>query len=287
MTDQMNTTQNQQSQALIEKKTDITANVLTRVDELQKAGGLMLPKDYVPANALKAAYIILSDPKTNLLAKSSKESVAQALFKMVVWGLSPLKGQCYFVPYGDKLECVADYSGNILLAKRYGGLKDIKANAIFEGDDFDFGIDIDGRRKIIKHKQSLQSIDGKVIGAYAIYRMQDGTTDTEVMSMEMIKKSWEQGGAKGNSLAHKNFSDQMACKTVINRACKLIIRTSSDAILKDEETDEQTHEYKADANHGDIIDTTAIDVVDEEPMSIEEPALTDPLKGDSPVEMQF
>lgn len=220
-------------------KKDISAQVLARVDEFRRGGELRLPKDYSPENALKSAYIVLTEtPKgqPSLLSRCSKESVANALLKMVVWGLTPLKRQCYFVPYGDKLECVPDYSGNIAMAKRYGGLKSIKANAVFAGDVFVYEVGPDGRRRLKEHTQSLESINGEVVGAYAVYSLEDGTTDMEVMSMQMIRNAWSQGGSKGASPAHKNFADQMACKTVINRACKLIIRGSDDSVLYDDET---------------------------------------------------
>lgn len=275
----------EQPQELATVKRDISAQVLAKVDTFQRTGELRLPKDYSPENALKSAYIILSDPKNNLLAKCTKESVATALLKMVTWGLSPLKSQCYFIPYGDKLECTPDYSGNIALAKRYGGLRSIKANAIFEGDEFEFEVGMDGRRRVTHHKQTLESIDSPVVGAYAVYELEDGTTDTEVMSIDMIHKAWGQGATKGNSPAHKNFADQMAQKTVINRACKLLIRSSSDAVLMgaDSETELEapnryTKEVELEANQGDIIDIPTEEVTSE-------PATDEPAPADSPEPM--
>ena len=216
-------------------KKDISTQVLAKIETFQKSGELTLPKDYNPENALKSAYILLSDPKNNILAKCSKESVAEALLKMVVYGVSPIKKQCYFIPYGDKLECSISYAGNIVTAKRYGNLKSIKANAIFEGDEFEFEVDaITGRRKVVKHKQTLESVGGlKLKGAYAVYELNDGTIDVEVMNIAQIQAAWGQGGAGGNSPAHKKFPDQMACKTVINRACKLLISSSDDSVLYD------------------------------------------------------
>lgn len=54
---------------------------------------------------------------------------------------------------------------------------------------------------------------------------------------------------KGNSPAHKNFPDQMACKTVINRACKLLIRASDDAVLYNKEDDEPKDYADEDTKH--------------------------------------
>lgn len=233
--------------AVANVKKDISAQVLAKIDAFQKSGELTLPKDYNAENALKSAYIMLSDPKNNILEKCDKSSIAEALLKMVVYGVSPIKKQCYFIPYGQKLECSISYAGNIVTAKRYGNLKDIKANAIFEGDTFEFEVDnTTGKRKILKHIQTLESIgSNKVKGAYAVIFMKDGSVDVEVMSIAQIEQAWGQGGSKGNSPAHKNFKDQMACKTVINRACKLLISSSDDSVLYDpleEENIDVTHE---------------------------------------------
>lgn len=265
----------QNNTQLAEVKKDISAQVLAKIDAFQKSGELTLPKDYNAENALKSAYIILSDPKNNILAKCDKSSVAEALLKMVVYGVSPIKKQCYFIPYGEKLECSISYSGNIVSAKRYGNLKSIKANAIFDGDTFEFEVDsTTGRRKIIKHIQTLDSVGtNKIKGAYAVYELNDGTTDVEVMNINQITSSWEQGGSKGNSPAHKKFADQMACKTVINRACKLLISSSDDSILYDPLEDDKIidvtsedvqHEIKTKANKETLDFSNTEDAVVEE-----------------------
>lgn len=247
------------STQVAEIKKDISTQVLAKIDSFQKSGELTLPKDYNAENALKSAYIILSDPKNNILEKCDKGSVAEALLKMVVYGVSPIKKQCYFIPYGNKLECSISYAGNIAIAKRYGKLKTIKANAIFKGDTFEFEVDaVTGRRKIIKHIQTLDSIGtNEIVGAYAVYELNDGVTDVEVMNINQIRMAWGQGGSKGASPAHKNFADQMAAKTVINRACKLLISSSDDSVLYDPLEDEKvidvtaenvSHEIEQEAN---------------------------------------
>lgn len=224
-------TQNQVATA----QKNITDSVLAKIEVFKQAGELKLPKDYSPENALKAAYLVLLETKTSdkkpVLDVCSKESIANSLLKMVVWGLSPLKKQCDFIAYGDKLQCDPEYTGNILLAKRYGGMVDYKPNAIFKGDDFKYEIGHNGRKRIITHSQSLESVGGEVLGAYFWYKLADGTEDVEVMNIVQIRNAWNQGAMKGNSGAHKNFTDQMAIKTVANRACKLLIRASDDAPL--------------------------------------------------------
>lgn len=236
--------------ATVEDKV-ITNQVLAKINQFQQNGELTLPSSYSPENALKSAWLILQETvdmnKKPVLEVCTKVSIANCLLDMVVQGLSPVKKQCYFIAYGSKLQLSRSYLGAIAVAKRVGNVKEVRANCIFDGDEFDYEIDVTtGRLKIIKHKPSLENINlSKIKGAYAIIIYNDESTSVEVMNIEQIKTSWNQGKAKGNSPAHQNFSDEMAKKTVINRALKIVIGSSDDAGLYDEKetpTTEQTVE---------------------------------------------
>ena len=223
-------------------KKDITTQVLSKVNTFTESGELKLPKDYSPENALKSAYIKLTenpDGKGALLDKCDKSSIAEALLKMVVYGLTPQKNQVYFIPYGNKLNCTVSYMGNIATAKRYNpNITDIKARAITKGEDFEFEFKQEtGKVVVLKHKQTLESIGSKeIIGAYSLIYYKDGSFEVgDIMNIEQIRQAWNQGAMKGGSPAHKNFPDEMSKRTVINRTCKKLINTSSDAILMDDE----------------------------------------------------
>lgn len=237
----------------------ITGDVLNSVNSRIEAKSLTLPKDYSAENALQAAYLQLKDDPNKALEKCTYESVTKALFHMVTKGLNPAKNQCYFIPYGNELKLSVSYMGNIALAKRFGNVKTIKGQAIFNGDDFMFEVDPQtGRKRIIHHKQTLDSLGTEqVIGAYAIIEFEDGTFDAEIMNIKQIEKAWNQGAMKGNSPAHKNFRDQMAIKSVINRATKIVIGSSDDSIFYDDTDDkidaDVKHEVKENANKKEIV----------------------------------
>jgi recombination protein RecT len=238
----MNTT----TQPAVAEK-DITTQVLQKVQAFEKSGELRIPKDYSPENALKGAMLVLNELKTKdgspALQYCSKTSIAQALLKMVVEGLSVLKKQGYFIPYDKELTWIRSYQGSIALAKRVAEVKEVNAVVVYQNDLFEYGIDVKtGRQVIYKHDQKLGNIaNDKIIAAYAIVIYKDGSTDATIMSMDEIRAAWNQGAPKGNSPAHKNFTQEMAKKTVINRACKTPINSSTDVILVggyDEENDE-------------------------------------------------
>lgn len=260
-----------QTTAVAEIKKDISAQVLAKIDSFQKSGELKLPKDYSVENALKSAYLILSESK--VLEKCTKASIADSLLKMAVYAVSPLKKQCYFIPYGNQLTCQISYAGNISAAKRYGGLKSIKGNAIFEDDVFKFEVDsITGRKKVIEHTQTLESISKSLKGAYAVYELNDGSIDVEIMNMDQIRQAWKQGATKGESPAHKNFPDQMAIKTVINRACKLLINSSDDSVLYfDDEFSDVINDSVSNNVDAEIIENANTETIDFKELANEEP----------------
>ena len=241
----------------VQKYENISEQVLARIEEFQKSGGMVLPKDYSVENHMKSAWLILQATTDRqgqqALAVCTKESIANALLDMVLQGLAVSKKQGYFIVYGNKLEFQRSYFGTIALAKRTGGIKtEPVANVIYEGDEFVYTIDPKTARiSIVKHEQKIENIDNtKIKGAYALVTLADGTTQVTIMSMAQIRAAWGQGATKGNSPAHKNFAEEMAKKTVIGRACKAIINSSDDAWLyegkaDDMETDTATRQREA------------------------------------------
>lgn len=259
----------------IQKFENISEQVLSRIEQFQKDGSMILPKNYSVENHMKSAWLALQEVEDKEHHKAlqicTKESIANSLLDMVLQGLSVSKKQGYFIVYGNKLIFQRSYFGTIALAKRAGGIvSEPVANVIYEGDDFQYEIDPKTAKvSIIKHSQKLENIDNsKIKGAYALVTLADGTTQVTIMSMQQIRAAWGQGATKGNSPAHKNFAEEMAKKTVIGRACKVIINSSDDAWLydgKEDDADSDKASIQRDAaQHSDvqIIDTTAVEFDD-------------------------
>ena len=218
-------------------KKDIVASVLARLSSLQETGDYKVFANYSAENAVRSAMLHLQTATTSdgkkYLDVCSPESVGMALFEMVDKGLSLTKKQCSFIARSGRLCLDQSYFGDIHVAKRDANVADVNANVIYKGDDFKYKINPNtGRREIVSHEQEISNIDNdNIIGAYAIIIFTDGSTKVEIMTMPQIIKAWEQGPMKGNSPAHRNFKDQMACKTVIGRALKIEIATTDDSVL--------------------------------------------------------
>lgn len=220
--------------------------------------GLTFPPNYNVSNALNSAYLMLQETVDNqkrpVLQSCSKQSIASALIDMTVQGLNPMKKQCYFVAYGGKLTLMRSYQGTMAVAKR-AGAKKIVAEVIYEGDTFKYHIE-NGVKYIDEHIQDFMNIDtSKIKGAYAVLTLDDGSTYTEIMNINQLKKAWAKGyGYKEGQGVHTDFADQMAKKTVINRACKNIINSSDDGYLTEafENTADEDNDIALESVQNDI-----------------------------------
>lgn len=223
---------------------------LTKQLEEKCKYGLSFPKDYNLSNALMGAYLVLKETKDRnnkpVLESCSQISIANSLMNMATLGLSVQKKQGYFIAYGGQCQFQRSYFGNMTIARRYG-MKDIHAEIIYQGDAFKYHIE-DGNKVLDSHEQDFMNIDNdKILGAYAVVQMEDGTKHLEVMNIKQIEQAWKQGyGYKeGGNGTHQKFTDQMAKKTVINRALKQIINSHGDAFVQ--EADSYTEDIPKDS----------------------------------------
>ena len=208
---------------------DITDSVFRRISNLEKSNGIKLPEGYNPGNALKAAYLKLQtvvDKNKKLAIKvCTRESIINALFDMCIQGLSPAKNQCYFIVRGDELTLMRSYFGTVAVLKRLKGVDDVFAQVVYKGDVFEYAI-VGGNILVTKHEQKLENINlNNIVGAYCVI-VKDGKPRCEIMTMEQIKQAWTHSTNGGG--VQREFPDQMAKRTVINRGAKMYVNTSDD-----------------------------------------------------------
>ena len=205
----------------------ITSSVAARIGEMQNEG-LMIAPNYSVSNALSSAYYALKNSNSgNLLQQCTQDSVYNALLEMVTQGLSPAKKQCYFIKYGSDVQLRMSYFGTIKVTKDLQEVKDVTANVVYEGDTLEVSVE-NGRKKLVKHETDWQNADNPIIAAYCIITRTDGEEFFEVMTKKQIDKSWSKAKTKNVQI---DFPDQMAMRTVINRAAKMFINTSNDSDL--------------------------------------------------------
>ena len=209
---------------------DAVVSLVNKLVEEQQSQGLALPTNYNVQNAMKAAYLKLQNVKDRqgrpALTVCSKNSIVYALMDMAVQGLSPAKNQCYFIAYGNELQMRRSYFGTIAALKRLDRVKDIDAQVVHEGDEFEVGADRVGHLVVERFNPKFENLDKPLVGAFAFIELTDGRVDYTVMTKKQIDTSWSQSRQHG---VQQKFGDEMAKRTVLNRAAKMFINTSDDS----------------------------------------------------------
>lgn len=224
---------------------ELVTMVNNSIDDMKNNEGLSLPPDYSVGNALNSAYLILSDTSKGqpLLDKCDQGSVIKALMNMAIQGLSPAKNQCYFIPYGNQLVMQRSYFGSISVVKRLSNVKDIQAQVVHKDDTFKIGGE-NGVLVVKEFEPSFENLDKPIIGAFAWIEDINGNRTYTVMTKKDIDTSWSHAKTKK---VQNEFPEEMAKRTVINRAAKFYINSSSDNDLFVQAVNETTsNEYEND-----------------------------------------
>jgi len=221
--------------ALVKK--DVVDVVGKKVQEFVARGELHLPPNYSVENAMKSAWLILQNTvdkdKRPVLQVCTKDSIANALLDMAVQGLNPAKKQGYFIAYGKQLVFQRSYFGTMAVTKRVAGAKDIFAEIVYKGDEFEYQIK-NGNKYITKHIQKIENVDpNNIVAAYCTIIFDDDRQFTDIMTWAEIQKAWSKSKMNPDKegSTHKDFAQEMARKTVINRACKRYLNSSDDGSL--------------------------------------------------------
>ena len=209
-----------------------------RVAELLRNDQLQLPPGYAWQNALRGAWLHLQqltvqrgpDKGKPILSVVTQASVANALLDMVVQGLSVHQRQGYFIPYQQTLQFQRSYFGTVTVGRRVLGLQHADPQVVYEGDTFRFHIDR-GRYQVDEHTSSLGNMmTARIIAAYVILTFDDPTLDrADIMTWDDLQASWGQSRtSKFDDSPHRTFAAEMAKRTVINRALKLLVNSATD-----------------------------------------------------------
>ena len=221
------------NQVMQTKQPKLTDIVLERINQMKSTQNLSLPKNYNASNALNAAFLELQKVQDRnhqpALDVCSRDSIVKSLLDMTLQGLSPAKDQCYFIVYGKELQMQRSYFGTVAAVKRLDGVKKVRAEVVHEGDEFEIGSNEDMELVVKKFVPKFENISKPIIGAFALIKTDEGISYT-VMNMDEIKQSWSQTRQKNNKV-QQNFSQEMAKRTVLNRAAKMFINTSDDSDL--------------------------------------------------------
>lgn len=235
-----------EQQKQVALRNDVGEQVITRINQLSETG-LQMPKDFHAPTAIRMTMLKLQELKDKngkpALEVCTKESIANALFRMCLWGLNCGLDQCYATVKGDKLCIDPSYFGKALMVKRVYNTWHPRPHVIRKDDVFEFEIESKtGLTKLVKHETKLENIDKPFVGAYIYLPTENGDLDLYIMSAKQIATAWSKSPTRQG--VHQEFDEKMVGKTIINSACNMIIK-STPSINYNEEVQEDNHTVDA------------------------------------------
>jgi recombination protein RecT len=225
------------SNGQIEKRREEPATIAL-LKQSSKAIAMALPK-HVPAD--RFARIALTALRANAdLQRTDPGSFLACLLQAAQLGLEPNTPlqHAFLIPRrkGDGMECTLQigYQGMIDLARRSGRVKAITAHVVYDGDAFSYTLGDDEK---IEHTRPLGAAPGKVIAAYAIATLDDGSKVRRVVPAWELEKARALGARNGPWGQHY---DEMSKKTAIRRLFKMLPKSAEMAAASQvEDADER------------------------------------------------
>lgn len=185
------------------------------------------------------------------LAECTVESVLSCFMRCTSLGLEPSNvnglGMAYILPYGNKnyrtgqkeATLIIGYKGMLTLARRSGDLKSIHAQAVYEGDEFDYWEDEHGQHFKFRANRNAEHDPAKLTDVYVNAQLTNGGFVFEHMTRAEVDAIMRRSpSASAKATPWKTDYEAMALKTVIRRSFRYLpVSTEAQhAVTADEST---------------------------------------------------
>lgn len=192
-----------------------------------------LPRHLTPDRL--ARVVMTAIQNTPKLLECDRQSLFSAIMTCAQLGLEPdgVLGQAYLIPFGKKVQFIPGYRGLIALARNSGDVTSIQAQAVYEGDFFDYQFGLNER---LDHKPAEKE-RGEVTHFYAIAKFKDGGHHWDVLTVADVDRirNKSEGYKSAVRFAKKDGNgnliikspwvdhyDEMGKKTAIRRIAKYL-----------------------------------------------------------------
>ena len=188
-----------------------TALTTTQTDGRTQAFARLLAGRQDPERTVA---IMATVAKSPALRSCSRDSISQAVYEAVAYGLDPTPalGQVYIVPFRSEATVILGYRGIITLAARHG--VSITCDVVRQGDVLEYEDRPEGLHFRHAPADPFASGDGEIIGAYAAFRIGGRIVHVERTPVEAGKALAAK--ARGGSPWKEHFA-AMLRKTPIRR----------------------------------------------------------------------
>lgn len=154
------------------------------LSRLKPQMALALPKHMSPDRMARLALTAFSSNAE--MQKCEFRTIASSLMTAGAMGLEPgVNGAGYLIPYKGTCTFVPGWKGLVDLVSR-SGRATVWTGAVFDGDDFDFGL---GDRPFVRHRPGDETDPSKLTHVYAVGR--SNGSDYPVIEVWSMRKVWK------------------------------------------------------------------------------------------------
>lgn len=194
-----------------EQQPSLATVVQTMVPEIRRA----LPRHMDADRMARLALTVIR--QTPALARCTPESFAGALLTASALGLEPgVNGEAYLVPHGRECTLIVGYQGYAKLFWQHPLAEHLDAQAVYEGDDFDYAYGLD---PFLRHKPAAEK-KGNPTHYYAVAKLSTGARAFVVLTADEVK-ALRQGkvGPSGSIVDPMRWMER---KTAVRQLVKML-----------------------------------------------------------------
>jgi recombination protein RecT len=245
----------------IAKQKNIASEMVSR---MQNEWAKVLPECCTPKRFARVALSCINknpEMQTALQTPQGKTSLMSAFMTCAEFGLEPNGRHAHLIPFRDnrnggyQIQLIFDYKGIVELVRRSGQVKRIHASEVCENDVFEYD-----KGEIQRHTIDFRKPRGKAYAYYAEVAFNDGSVQSEVMTIEDIEKIRARSKA-GKAGPWVTDYAEMAKKTCFKRLSKWLPLSpeARDVIERDNEAEFEPVQKRSrfEAPADDYIETTA------------------------------
>jgi len=211
----------EQKQEIKKQETPMNLRQFIGTDVVKSQIEKALPSICTPERFLRVAMTTIT--KNEKLMQCDRNSFMSALIDCAQLGIEPDGRRAHLIPYGKTCQLIIDYKGLVDLIMRTGKVSLIHADKVCENDEFEYNAG-----KIIAHKIDFKKERGKAYIYYAYAEMKDGSTKSEIMTLDDIR-AIQKRSKSGNSGPWVTDFEEMAKKTVFRRLSKWLPMSAENA----------------------------------------------------------
>ena len=158
------------------------------------------------------------------LSQCDPNSVLECCFKAAARGWEPgsALGLCYFIPFKDTATFVSGYKGLLDQVYNSGMMDFVRVKLVYKGDPFQV---VEGSKAELVHEPDMERAnhpDNEITHAYCVWKLK-GSSECQWNVMTKLQIDAIRSQSKGkNSLGWTDHYSQMALKSVLRRATKMM-----------------------------------------------------------------